>query len=205
MVTATINGQIASWVNQYAGPGTTTTHHEEVDTPIVAGNSQPTSAASILANIASSSVIQAIEKAAAKISSAVQSVVPVQSSIASTPLPQAFEKVPPKIPSVVKSASSTQSDTASVPPVQGLEKAIPKISSAIKNAAAPVETAPNPTTSEVQSEPTSKTSVKSSSSTSTRPAPSGSWNRQAYYNAGQEYAEGLVFLNHFGNANDLPG
>lgn len=47
-------------------------------------------------------------------------------------------------------------------------------------------------------QPSNKTLPKTS-------APSNSWGRQAYYNAGKAHAEGLVFLNHFGNANALPG
>ena len=129
----------------------------------------------------------------------------VQSSLPSTPLSQASEKVAPKISPLVKIVSSAQSVTASTPPVQALEKAIPKISSAIKDVAAPVDSAVESSTSEVQPTPTSTTSAERSSSTSPRPTPSNSWGRRAYYNAGQGHADGLVFLNHFGNANALPG
>ncbi|KAL9103223.1 MAG: hypothetical protein Q9163_001710 [Psora crenata] len=34
---------------------------------------------------------------------------------------------------------------------------------------------------------------------------SGSWNRQAYYNADEGTSEGLMFLNHFGGTNGIPG
>ena len=34
---------------------------------------------------------------------------------------------------------------------------------------------------------------------------SGSWTRQAYYNADASIAEGLTFLNHFGGITGIPG
>lgn len=47
--------------------------------------------------------------------------------------------------------------------------------------------------------------ARPSATTASSPASSGTWTRQAYYNAEDGIAQGLTFLNHFGGAKGIPG
>lgn len=52
---------------------------------------------------------------------------------------------------------------------------------------------------------TTTSSTFSATGQATSQATSGSWTRQAYYNAASGTADGLIFLNHFGGTDGIPG
>lgn len=180
MVTATINDQIVHWTNDYAGPSAATSAQQ---TSIrTASNeiytSQATTAAHHIQDLTSST--EAFANSVAK----TPSTVPTNSLV-----------------NIASKASSILSAKASQAAAYFGNKAAPKTQ------AKPLPQTPAKATSKAPAKSSSKSSSKASSSTSavSTSAPSGSWGRQAYYNAAQGHVEGLVFLNHFGNANALPG
>ena len=130
LVTATIDGQIVSWTNVYAGPGVSTTLPSPVGVELDEVN-------------------------------------------ASTP----EETTASYAPIVTVSMTATMSSAASSLAAASVGKA----SIAMDSTAA------------------------ASTSEASAPVSSGSWARQAYYNAADGTTEGITFLNHFGGANGIPG
>jgi len=122
VVTATMNGQVVQWINEYAGPAAQ---------PVSPGNP-------------------------------------------------------------VKGDSNTSQATAMALSVNFLSSASTLSSS----------TAPTPHLS-LPSATSSRNAVSTSAQLDASPS-TGSWTRQAYYNAGEGVAEGLTFLNHFGQADSIP-
>ncbi|KAL8794335.1 MAG: hypothetical protein Q9195_003162 [Heterodermia aff. obscurata] len=177
MVTATINGQIVSWTNQYTGPSTASSLNPTpvAPAPVETTTSQATTAA-LQAQAFSSSPTDAPAKTT----------------------PTTFSTVPTSNPAnLVGKASSLISAKVS--------KASAYISAKASSVTA---TTPSSTTlplATVHATSTSSSIPSARTTSSGTSVPSGSWRRQAYYNAAQEKAEGLVFLNHFGTAHDLPG
>ena len=67
--------------------------------------------------------------------------------------------------------------------------------------AEPPMVSPTAATPSLRGSPITAASIAMASSE----ANSGSWARQAYYNAADGTSQGITFLNHFGGANGVPG
>ncbi|KAJ9499825.1 target of Sbf [Exophiala xenobiotica] len=188
MVTATIDGKIVSWTNDYFGPSATSTFATLVssaqsDSASVSASAVATSATIPFPVTASSSAddgiveydivkrdgfeYRIVERGTIKLSIINRSIVEFSSLEWGTIKYSIINR------SIVEFSSfETSSSTAALS------------SSAVS--------------SEVPSSTASSSAASSSTPSTSSGADAGTWDRQAYYNAEAGSADGLVFLNHFG-------
>jgi hypothetical protein len=151
MVSATIDGQVVSWTNVYAGLGVST------------GLPAPVTALEYDAN---------------------------ESSADATAY-ESYEEVVTILTTITLSGAMG-STTAVSDVVISTEVALNVVPSSVM-------------TSSVVASSVETPSVAASSLMASAPASSGSWTRQAYYNAADGTSQGITFLNHFGGENGVPG
>lgn len=207
-VTAIIDGKTMTWENKYAGPvdkeeqapSDTRPHGvggmvtATLDGQIVSWTNQYTGPSATMPT-------QDVQ---------VNSVPPeINASQATTVLDQVQKPTPSSTEAPIKAVAKTSAIVSTNSPVNLAAKASSMLFAQASKASAyfgnkASSMTPVQASFEDLAEPTAKSSAKESS-TAAISAPSGSWGRQAYYNAAQGHAEGLMFLNHYGNANDLPG
>lgn len=146
MVAATIDGQVVSWTNVYAGPGVST------------GVPAPVAALEYDAN-------------------------------ESTPDATAYESF-----EEVVTISTTITLSGAMGPSTAVSDVV--VSSLVATSVVPSSAVASSLEAPIPA---------ASSSTTSAPTSSGSWMRQAYYNAADGTSQGITFLNHFGGENGVPG
>ena len=187
-VTATINGQTVTWMNKYPGPMDKEAAGNADNVPHGVGDM-------VTATIDGQIVSWMNEYTGPAVASSTNALVKTTPSTFSTVL----GSNPANLVGKASSILSAQVSKASAY-IGGKASSVTAAKSSWR--LSPLSTMHAP--SAASSTAASSTSAVRTSSSGTS-VPSGSWGRQAYYNAAQEKAEGLVFLNHFGTTNALPG
>ena len=204
-VTAIIDGKTMTWENKFAGPVDKGEQAPADDRPHDVGEMVT---ATIDGQIVSWTNQYTGPSATTPTQDAQVNSAPPESnaSQATTVLDQVQNPISSSTEASIKAAAKTSAIVSTPSTINLAVKAssmllaqASKVSAYFGKKASPVATS-----FENLAKPTAKASAKASS-TAAIGAPSGSWGRRAYYNAAQGHAEGLMFLNHYGNANDLPG
>lgn len=207
-VTVTIDGNIVTWKNKYAGQMDKEEQTQADTRPHVVGDMVT---ATLDGNIVSWTNQYAGPSGTMPTQDAQVKSVPAESDVPQATTIAGQVHNPPLSPTEasIKAIAKTSAMLSTHTPVNLAIKASSMLVAQASKASAYFGNKASPMTSVKASfkdlaKPTVKSSAKASS-TAAIGAPSGSWGRQAYYNAAQGHAEGLTFLNHYGNANDLPG
>ncbi|KAK5467509.1 target of Sbf [Exophiala xenobiotica] len=207
MVTATIDGKIVSWTNDYFGPSATSTFATLVssaqsDSASVSASEVATSATIPFPATASSSADDGYSapteaSTSASASSEQTSSYPVVSlSSSSTTAASSSTTSSSAIASSTKLSSAVPSSSASPTAVLSSSAVSSEVPSSTASSTAALSS--SAVSSEVPSSTASSSAASSSTPSTSSGADAGTWARQAYYNAEAGSADGLVFLNHFG-------
>ncbi len=175
MVTATIDGKIVSWTNDYFGPSATSTFATLVS------SAQSDSASVSASAVATSATIPFPASASSSADDGYSA--PTEVSTSAPASSQQTSSYP-----VASSSSSSSSAASSSTTTSSTESSSAVSPSSVSSSAA---------ASSAVSSSAASSSVTPSSSPSTSVG-AGTWARQAYYDAEAGSADGLVFLNHFG-------